>query len=37
MALRAHVLQAVHVMLKFLSNEGHFTLGVENVFRPYLP
>jgi hypothetical protein len=37
MALPAHVLQAVHVRLKSVSNEGHFTLGVEKVFRPYLP
>jgi hypothetical protein len=37
MVLPAHALQAVQVTLKLASNEGHFTLEAETVFRPYLP
>jgi hypothetical protein len=35
--LSAHALQAVEVSLKFVSNEGQFTLEDETVLRPYLP
>jgi hypothetical protein len=37
MVLPAHALQPVRVRLKSVSNEGHFTLEAETVFRPYLP
>jgi hypothetical protein len=37
MALPVHVLHSVKVRLKSVSNEGHFTLAAETVFRPYLP
>jgi hypothetical protein len=37
MTLSANALQAVHVRLISVSNEGHFTLEAETVFRPYLP
>jgi hypothetical protein len=36
MVLPADALQAVQVRLKSESNEGHFTLEVQTVFRPYL-
>jgi hypothetical protein len=37
MALLAHALQAVQIRLNSVSNEGHFTLEAEKLFRPYLP
>jgi hypothetical protein len=37
MVLPAHAVKSVQVYLKAVSNEGHFTLEVETVFRPYLP
>jgi hypothetical protein len=37
MALLTHALEAVRVKLKSVSNERHFTLVAERVFRPYLP
>jgi hypothetical protein len=37
MALPAHVLQVVQVTLTSVSNEGHFSLEAQTVFRPYLP
>jgi hypothetical protein len=36
MLLPLHVLQAVEVRLRSVSNEGDFTLEVETVFRSYL-
>jgi hypothetical protein len=36
MALSAHAPEAVEVMVKAVSNEGHFMLEAETVFRPYL-
>jgi hypothetical protein len=33
----SYALEAVHVRLKSVSNEVHFTLKAERVFRPYLP
>jgi hypothetical protein len=35
MAVPAHPLQAVQVGLKSVSNEGHYILVAEKVFRPY--
>jgi hypothetical protein len=37
MALPAHALQAVQDSLKYVSNEGHFTLEARTVTPPYLP
>jgi hypothetical protein len=37
MALPAHALRAVQVVLKSVGNEVCFTLEAETVFRPYLP
>jgi xanthine dehydrogenase iron-sulfur cluster and FAD-binding subunit A len=37
MALSAPALQAVQVRFISFSSEGHFTLEVESVFRPYRP
>jgi hypothetical protein len=37
MDLPAHALQAMQVRSKTVSNEGHFILGAERVFRPYFP
>jgi hypothetical protein len=36
MAPPANALQAEYVSLKSVSNEGHFTLEAETVFRPYV-
>jgi hypothetical protein len=36
MALTSHELQIVQVRLNSVSNEGHFTLEVEAIFRLYL-
>jgi hypothetical protein len=36
MEVTPHALQAVQVRLKSVSNEGHFTLEAETVFRMYL-
>jgi hypothetical protein len=36
MALPSHALQAVQVVFKSVSDEGHFTLEAETVFRPCL-
>jgi hypothetical protein len=37
MALPAHALRAVQVRLELVSNEGHFTLEPETIFRPHPP
>jgi hypothetical protein len=37
MATPAHALQVLHVRLKSVSNEGHFTPEARTVFLSYLP
>jgi hypothetical protein len=37
MELQAHVLQALQLRLKSVSNKGHFTLEVERVFIHMYP
>jgi hypothetical protein len=33
----ANALRVLQIRLKWVSNEGHFTLDLETIFRPYLP
>jgi hypothetical protein len=37
MVVSAHAQQAVQVRVKTVSNEGHFTIEAETVFRSYVP
>jgi hypothetical protein len=35
MVVPAHALNALQLRLKSVTNEGHFSLEAETVFRPY--